>query len=167
MDKKTALYTLYVKSAMGDIAIEGSDKGVTAIQFLEEAPQEESSPTPTVPLFLKEAAKQLEEYFDKKRTEFDLPLDLQGTDFQKRVWNELLNIPYGKTVSYLDVSLALGDRKAIRAVGTANGRNPIAIVVPCHRVIGSDGSLTGYAGGLTRKKWLLDLEQPVVQGSLF
>ncbi len=165
MSLQTALYTLHLKSAMGDIAIEGSEIGITAIQFLDEPPIEESSAF--VPDFLKAAAQQLREYFDKKRTDFDLPLDLQGTDFQKKVWQELLTIPYGKTVSYLDVSLALGDRKAIRAVGTANGRNPIAIVVPCHRVIGSDGSLTGYAGGLARKKWLLDLEQPFVQGSLF
>lgn len=165
MSQQTALYTLYSKTAMGDIAIEGSDIGITAIQFLEEKPTKESSSN--APDFLQKAELQLQEYFDKKRTEFDLPLDLQGTDFQKRVWTELLNIPYGKTVSYLHVSLALGDRKAIRAVGTANGRNPVAIVVPCHRVIGSDGSLVGYASGLARKKWLLELEQPFKQGSLF
>ncbi|MGB0930021.1 MAG: methylated-DNA--[protein]-cysteine S-methyltransferase [Chitinophagales bacterium] len=165
MSYKTALHILYLKTPMGDIAIEGSDIGVTAIQFLEEEPTEKSSPQ--LPDFLQDAAIQLQEYFDKKRTEFDFPLDLQGTDFQKRVWAELLNIPYGKTVSYLHVSLALGDRKAIRAVGTANGRNPVAIVVPCHRVIGSDGSLVGYASGLARKKWLLELEQPFKQGSLF
>lgn len=102
---------------------------------------------------------QLEEYFEGKRVEFDLPLDLQGTDFQKRVWNELLTIPYGKTVSYKELSIRLGDVRAIRAVAAANGANPVSIIVPCHRVIGSDGSLTGYAGGLWRKRWLLDFEQ--------
>lgn len=165
MKAKNTIYVTYLKSAMGDIAIEGSNQGVTAVQFLDSPAPSIDSPEP--PPFLTAAALQLQEYFDKKRQNFDLPLDLQGTDFQKKVWQELLNIPYGKTVSYLYVALALGDRKAIRAVGTANGRNPVAIVVPCHRVIGSDGSLTGYASGLQRKKWLLDLEQPFKQGSLF
>ncbi len=166
MKAKNTVYVTYLKSPMGDIAIEGSDDGVTAIQFLDSsAPNIDS--TIKIPAFLTATAIQLQEYFDKKRQDFDMPLDLHGTDFQKKVWQELLNIPYGKTVSYLHVALALGDRKAIRAVGTANGRNPVAIVVPCHRVIGSDGSLTGYASGLQRKKWLLDLEQPFKQGSLF
>jgi len=165
MKAKNTVYVTYLKSAMGDIAIEGSDKGVTAIQFLDTPPK--ITHQIPIPVFLTAAALQLQEYLDKKRQDFDMPLDLHGTDFQKRVWQELLNIPYGKTVSYLYVALALGDRKAIRAVGTANGRNPVAIVVPCHRVIGSDGSLTGYASGLQRKKWLLDLEQPFKQGSLF
>lgn len=101
---------------------------------------------------------QLDEYFAGKRTSFDLPLDLQGTEFQLKVWNELLKIPYGKTISYKELSLRLGNLLAIRAAGAANGANPISIIVPCHRVIGSDGSLTGYAGGLWRKKWLLELE---------
>ncbi|HDZ14815.1 MAG TPA: methylated-DNA--[protein]-cysteine S-methyltransferase, partial [Pricia sp.] len=94
-------------------------------------------------------------------------LNPKGTDFQKRVWKTLETIPYGKTVSYLEISKILGDVKAIRAVAAANGKNPLWIIVPCHRVIGSDGSLTGYAGGLHRKKWLLDHENPVKQQSLF
>jgi AraC family transcriptional regulator of adaptative response/methylated-DNA-[protein]-cysteine methyltransferase len=102
---------------------------------------------------------QLSEYFEGKRKNFDLPLVLCGTDFQKQVWRELLNIPYGQTRSYKQQSLAIKKPDAIRAVASANGANPIAIIIPCHRVIGEDGSLTGYGGGLWRKKWLLDLEK--------
>jgi methylated-DNA-[protein]-cysteine S-methyltransferase len=101
---------------------------------------------------------QLKEYFAGTRKEFDVPLDIEGTDFQKRVWNELQNIPYGKTISYKSLSEKLGDVKAIRAVGKANGQNPIAIIIPCHRVIGANGSLVGYAGGLAIKEKLLHLE---------
>lgn len=101
---------------------------------------------------------QLREYFEGKRKKFEVPLDLDGTEFQKKVWDELQKIPYGKTVSYKTLSEKLGDIKAIRAVGKANGQNPIAIIVPCHRVIGIDGSLTGYAGGLEIKEKLLHLE---------
>ena len=110
---------------------------------------------------------QLDEYFGGRRKEFSLKLDLRGTEFQKRVWRELQKIPFGKSVSYLDVALAVGTRESVRAVGRANGQNPIVIVVPCHRVIGSDGSLTGYGGGLWRKRWLLDFEGGTPQPSLF
>ena len=120
-----------------------------------------------IPEELKEAVLQLQDYFDGKRTTFTFPLNPSGTDFQKKVWEELLNIPFGKTRSYLDLSKKLGDVKAIRAVASANGKNPLWIVVPCHRVIGTDGSLTGYAGGLWRKKWLLEHENPIKQESLF
>ena len=123
--------------------------------------------TEIVPEVLEEAVYQINEYFEGKRTDFDLLLNPSGTDFQQRVWKELLQIPYGTTVSYLQLSKTLGDVKAIRAVAAANGKNPLWIVVPCHRVIGSDGSLTGYAGGLSRKKWLLEHESPVKQQSLF
>ena len=105
-----------------------------------------------------QTVSELQEYFGKSRTEFTLPLAPQGTDFQRRVWQALRNIPYGETRTYAQLADAIGNRAAIRAVGLANGRNPISIVVPCHRVIGSDGSLTGYAGGLDRKKLLLELE---------
>ncbi len=108
--------------------------------------------------FLDEVKSQLNEYFSKERTTFDLPLLFVGSDFQKSVWEKLLAIPYGKTNSYLELSRILGDEKAIRAVATANGANAISIIVPCHRVIGSDGSLTGYAGGLNAKQKLLQLE---------
>jgi methylated-DNA-[protein]-cysteine S-methyltransferase len=105
-----------------------------------------------------QAVSQLQEYFDQQRTMFTLPLAPEGTDFQQRVWKQLRNIPYGETRTYAQLADAIGNRAAIRAVGLANGRNPLSIVVPCHRVIGSDGSLTGYAGGLDRKRFLLDLE---------
>jgi methylated-DNA-[protein]-cysteine S-methyltransferase len=103
-------------------------------------------------------SRQLEEYFSGRRRHFDLPLDLRGTEFQKRCWRELLKIPYGETRSYAEIARAIGNPSAVRAVGLANGQNPIAIIVPCHRVIGSDGSLTGYGGGLDVKRRLLELE---------
>ncbi len=108
---------------------------------------------------LKEARKQFNEYFDHKRKIFDLPLLLVGTDFQKSVWQELLQIPFGSTASYRDLAQNLGNEKAVRAVANANGANAISIVIPCHRIIGSNGDLTGYAGGLSTKKKLLELEQ--------
>ena len=118
---------------------------------------------------LVEAEQQLREYFAGQRTRFSLPLDFRGTPFQKQVWALLLDIPYGETRSYAQIASALGDRNAVRAVGAANGRNPISIIAACHRVIGSDGRLTGYAGGLPAKAWLLDFErrhQPGTQGGL-
>jgi len=110
------------------------------------------------PAALAEPARQLREYFAGERTEFELALDAAGTDFQRRVWERLVAIPYGETTTYGELALELGDPRKVRAVGMANGRNPISIVVPCHRVIGADGSLTGYGGGLERKQRLLDLE---------
>lgn len=107
---------------------------------------------------IKETKKQLTEYFNNERTVFDVPLDLIGTDFQISVWQELLNIPFGKTRTYKEQAIALGNLKAIRAVATANGANRIPVIVPCHRIIGSDGSLTGFSGGLWRKQFLLELE---------
>lgn len=115
----------------------------------------------TGPGVLAEACAQLHEYFAGARTAFDLPLAPAGTEFQRRVWDALARVPYGETTSYAAVARALGDPKAVRAVGAANGRNPIGVVVPCHRVIGADGSLTGYAGGLDRKRWLLRHEASV------
>ena len=107
---------------------------------------------------------QFDEYFSGKRKNFDLPVRQKGTEFQQKVWNELLNIPYGKTISYLQLSQRIGNVKSIRAAGSANGRNNLSIVVPCHRVIGSNGSLTGYAGGLWRKQWLLEHENKYANG---
>ncbi len=120
-----------------------------------------------VPEPFHEAIQQLHEYFEGNLKEFSFKTNPKGTEFQQKVWKALLEIPYGKTISYLELSRRLGDEKAIRAVAAANGKNPLWIVVPCHRVVGSDGSLTGYAGGLHRKKWLLDHECPVKQHSLF
>lgn len=116
---------------------------------------------------LLEAERQLKEYFEKKRRVFDLPLDLIGTDFQKNVWEALLDIPFGKTKSYGDLARQLGDLKAVRAVGGALNKNPVPIIVPCHRVIGSSGELTGFAGGLGTKKYLLRLEDPNLQMNLW
>ncbi len=152
----------YYRSPIGMLEISGSERGIVAIHFVEEV-----QPSSEIPADLLECVRQLDEYFAGVRQEFSLPLDLRGTEFQKRVWRELLKIPFGKTVSYLDVALALGDRKTIRAVGRANGQNPMVIVVPCHRVIGADGSLTGYGGGLWRKEWLLNFEGSRLQTSLF
>jgi methylated-DNA-[protein]-cysteine S-methyltransferase len=112
-----------------------------------------------MPEALNEACCQLDEYFKGKRQSFDLRLSLKGTEFQRRVWNELMSIPYGKTVTYRDIAIKLGNPHAVRAVGNANGKNPVSIIVPCHRVIGSSGKLTGYAGGLERKAWLLKHEK--------
>jgi methylated-DNA-[protein]-cysteine S-methyltransferase len=112
-----------------------------------------------LPFCLKECVKQIDEYFKGKRENFFLNLQPQGTDFQRSVWRQLEKIPYGKTVSYREIAGAIGKPDACRAVGNANGRNPIALVIPCHRVIGSDGSLTGYGGGLWRKRWLIGFEK--------
>lgn len=154
--------TAFIQSPLGITKIEGDENGIAVISVLSEG-----IVTKKVPAVLKEAVDQLQEYFEGKRTEFTFKLNPQGTDFQQKVWQELLNIPFGKTTSYMDLSKKLGDVKAIRAVASANGKNPLWIVVPCHRVIGSDGSLTGYAGGLWRKKWLLEHESPSQQQSLF
>lgn len=155
--------TAYIQTPLGVARIEGDENGLHAFSVLNDIEEL----TTVVPELLEDAVYQLKEYFNGQREMFELELNPQGTDFQKRVWNELLKIPYGKTVSYLNLSKALGDVKAIRAVAAANGKNPLWIIVPCHRVIGSDGSLTGYAGGLHRKKWLIDHENPVKQQSLF
>jgi methylated-DNA-[protein]-cysteine S-methyltransferase len=150
----------YMESPLGFIAIESDGSFINSISCND---IEANTPTNLQGLsaVLLEAIQQMEDYFAGKRTEFDLPLSQKGTDFQQSVWKGLLTIPFGKTTSYLEFSRRLGDEKAIRAVGTTNGKNKIAIVVPCHRVIGSDGSLTGYAGGLWRKKWLLEHERKV------
>ena len=154
--------TAFIQSPLGITKIEGDENGIAVISVLSEGKE-----TKKIPDTLKEAVIQLQEYFEGKRTEFTFKLNPQGTEFQQKVWQELLNIPFGKTTSYMDLSKKLGDVKAIRAVASANGKNPLWIVVPCHRVIGSDGSLTGYAGGLWRKKWLLEHESPSQQQTLF
>jgi methylated-DNA-[protein]-cysteine S-methyltransferase len=154
--------TAYIKTPLGTARITGDIDGISEISILSK-----DEITKKIPGILKESVGQLEEYFEGKRTSFDFKLNPKGTEFQQKVWLELLNIPFGKTVSYMDITKKLGDVKAIRAVASANGRNPLWIVVPCHRVIGADGSLTGYAGGLWRKKWLLEHECPTAQQSLF
>ena len=114
-------------------------------------------PAETDPV-LAEVREQLDAYFDMRLTHFDVPLEPRGTDFQRRVWDSLKTIPYGETISYAELARRIDNPKAVRAVGAANGRNPLMIIVPCHRVIGADGSLTGFGGGIDRKRWLLDHE---------
>ncbi|MCW1146854.1 methylated-DNA--[protein]-cysteine S-methyltransferase [Flavobacterium lacisediminis] len=155
--------TAIINTPLGFTEIQGDENGVSKIHVM----NEKTEISAKIPKELKEAVLQLQDYFEGKRTEFSFLINPSGTEFQKKVWQELLHIPFGKTCSYLELSKKLGDVKAIRAVASANGKNPLWIVVPCHRVIGSDGSLTGYAGGLWRKKWLLDHENPVKQESLF
>jgi methylated-DNA-[protein]-cysteine S-methyltransferase len=154
--------TAFIKTPLGVAKIVGDEKGISIISILEEG-----EVTDKIPSVLQEAVNQLNDYFTGNRSAFDFKMNPSGTEFQQKVWQELLNIPFGKTLSYLDLSKKLGDVKAIRAVASANGKNPLWIVVPCHRVIGTNGSLTGYAGGLWRKKWLLEHESPNAQQSLF
>jgi methylated-DNA-[protein]-cysteine S-methyltransferase len=153
----------YVETPMGTAEIVGDDFGIVSISVLDD----EIRTSANIPESLIECTIQLREYFDEGRTEFTLKLNPKGTDFQKKVWEALLTIPFGTTTTYLKQTLALGNEKAIRAVAAANGKNPIWIIIPCHRVIGTNGSLTGYAGGLWRKKWLLEHENPSGQTSLF
>jgi methylated-DNA-[protein]-cysteine S-methyltransferase len=133
--------------------IKVTDGVITSVEFVEEV-REEERPGPIA----EEAIRQLSAYFEGTRRDFDLPISPQGTEFQRLVWQHLLDIPYGQIISYQDLAKAIGKPEAIRAVGAANGQNPISVVVPCHRVLGSDGSLTGYGGGLWRKEWLLKHE---------
>lgn len=140
-----------IDSPLGSLYIRSSATHITAIEFRD---KHEGHKFANTPLEL-QCEAELTEYFEGKRREFTFPIAQEGTEFQKKVWEELSNIPFGKTISYHELAVRLGDPKCIRAAGTANGRNNIAIVVPCHRVIGSDGSLTGYAGGVDKKEWLL------------
>ena len=154
--------TCQIKTPLGIAKIEGDENGISVISIADEG-----EISTTIPVVLQEAVLQLNDYFEGKRIDFTFKLYPSGTEFQQKVWKGLLKIPFGKTMSYLELSKKLGDVKAIRAVASANGKNPLWIVVPCHRVIGTDGSLTGYAGGLWRKKWLLEHENPTTQQSLF
>jgi methylated-DNA-[protein]-cysteine S-methyltransferase len=155
--------TAYIKTPLGIAKLVGDEKGISEFIVL----NADEPLTDVIPEALEDAVYQVNEYFEGKRKHFNLDLNPEGTDFQKRVWKGLQDIPFGKTTSYLELSKTLGDAKAIRAVANANGKNPLWIIVPCHRVIGSDGSLTGYAGGLHRKQWLLEHESPFKQTSLF
>lgn len=154
-------HTTYFESPVGWVEVVATDEGLLSVLFKEQdGGQRHKHP------ILEQAVHQLKGYFAGHIKRFHLPLAPQGTEFQQNVWQQLVNIPYGKSTNYMAIARQLGDEKAIRAVGTANGRNPIAIVIPCHRVIGTDGSLTGYAGGLNRKRWLLQHEG-ILQPELF
>ncbi|RMZ51513.1 methylated-DNA--[protein]-cysteine S-methyltransferase [Flavobacteriaceae bacterium PRS1] len=152
-----------IETPLGIAKIIGDEDGISSVTIL----NSNEIITEIIPEELQDCIYQLKEYFNGEREHFSIKLNPQGTEFQKRVWEKLQIIPYGKTLSYLELSKQLGDVKAIRAVANANGKNPLWIIVPCHRVIGSDGSLTGYAGGLHRKQWLLEHESPYKQQSLF
>tara|TARA_B100000446_G_scaffold171901_1_gene179615 strand:+ start:2872 stop:3345 length:474 start_codon:yes stop_codon:yes gene_type:complete len=155
--------TCYIHSPLGITKIEGDEDGIISISVL----NSKEKLSDIIPEILQDCVYQLNEYFEGKREYFSLKLNPQGTDFQQKVWTALQTIPYGTTTTYLKLSQQLGDVKAIRAVANANGKNPLWIVIPCHRVIGSNGSLTGYAGGLHRKQWLLEHESPYKQQTLF
>jgi len=158
-------FTTYYQSPVGLLRISGSDQFISEVSFVDN-PDEIAVNTgkEQLPPLAIQAIEQLIQYFHGNRRVFELPLSQPGTEFQQKVWHELLNIPFGKTISYLELSRRLGDPRAIRAVAAANGKNQVAIVVPCHRVIGSNRELIGYAGGLWRKKWLLDHENKVAHG---
>ncbi len=151
-------HTAFYKSEIGFLRAIGSDDGLHELEFTDL----KSAPHSEVPACLKECFGQLDEYFKGDRSEFTLKLKPPGTDFQKNVWQELLKIPFGQTTSYLHIATEIGNKKAIRAVGAANGQNRIPIIIPCHRVIGSDGSLIGFGGGIWRKEWLLRHEKVVL-----
>lgn len=159
---------IFIDSPLGKIRIEDDGEFVTVIHFEEGEPgPSESRPSP----LSQQAAAELTGYFAGQLTNFTFPFRQNGTEFQQRVWGQLLLVPCGKTMSYHELALALNDEKCIRAAASANGKNKLAVVVPCHRIIGSNGTLVGYAGGLWRKQWLLDHESKMagkpVQGALF
>jgi len=188
-EDKAKTYIIYFKSPIGLIKITGIDEGITGVEFCDSEEHlnmnkvtnvtevtefrkvteisevnEVSAINEDLPQMVKKCVKQLDEYFRGERRNFSLNIIFtQGTEFQKKVWKALMEIPYGKTASYGEIAKTVGNEKAARAVGNANNKNPISIIVPCHRVIGSNGSLIGYGGGLWRKQWLLDHEK---KGSL-
>lgn len=145
-----------IDSPLGPLRLESDGEALVGIAFIEGETHAMQSPRPGV---LAEAARQLKAYFAGARRDFDLPLRPAGTAFQRATWRTLATIPYGETISYAELARRIDRPRAVRAVGAANGRNPLPIVLPCHRVIGSDGALTGYGGGLPLKRWLLDLER--------
>lgn len=159
-------HTTYLESPIGTLAITGSEAGVRAITFLDSPPAKPDAGE-NAPACVSDCVTQLAEYFSGRRTAFSVRLDIQGTDFQQQVWQALRAIPFGSMTTYAKLAQQLGEPGAVQAVGAANASNPLAIVVPCHRVIGTGGDLTGYAGGLDRKRWLLAHEGHPMQQSLF
>ncbi len=152
---------IFISSPVGLLQIIEKDNCITAVQFAEgNSPEQTHIPTE----LQQQCIHELQEYFNGQRLQFTFPMLQTGTHFQQRVWQQLQQIPFGKTISYMQLAIQLGDAKCIRAAGTANGKNNLAIVVPCHRVIGSNQSLIGYAGGLARKQWLLQHEAKWAHG---
>lgn len=157
------IYSTYYHSPVGLLKIAGTENYICEVTFHDKV-QKTDTRKKNLPPLLIQCTEQLIQYFQGERRNFELPVNQQGTAFQREVWNELVAIPYGKTISYLELARRTGDTKATRAVANANGKNNIAIIVPCHRVIGSNRELVGYAGGLWRKKWLLEHELKVAYG---
>jgi methylated-DNA-[protein]-cysteine S-methyltransferase len=162
-------YQTHYLSPVGELLITCTDEAITGILFTDtdQSSKEEKSQISshiTYPEVMRHCTQQLDEYFAGNRKEFDFPIMQEGTAFQQSVWRALCEIPFGKTISYLELARRIGNEKSIRAVGTTNGKNKISIVVPCHRVIGANGNLTGYGGGLWRKSWLLEHEQQIAYG---
>jgi methylated-DNA-[protein]-cysteine S-methyltransferase len=155
------VYTTYYPSPVGVLRISSTEHYLSEVHFLNEAPL--GAPVQLNPL-LESCVAQLGEYFQGLRRTFDLPMRQTGSDFQRRVWEELILIPYGRTISYMDLAKRLGDPKSIRAAASTNGKNQLAILVPCHRVIGANNDLVGYGGGLWRKRWLLEHENKIAYG---
>lgn len=153
-------FTEYIESPAGTIEIAATEKAICKIHFMK---QGEARKVVSKNAISSEMTRQLNAYFEGKLQKFDIPFFQEGTTFQQSVWKQLLTIPYGETISYLDLAQKINNPKSIRAVGTTNGKNQMAILIPCHRVIGSDGKLTGYAGGLWRKRRLLDHEMKVAK----
>lgn len=163
------IYQTYYTSPVGSLLLRSTNEAITALLFPDterHAVDEDLqlSNDSELPEVMQKCIQQLDEYFAEKRQEFDLPVTQGGTAFQQSVWNALCDIKYGQTISYVELARRIGNEKSVRAVGTTNGKNQISIIVPCHRVIGANGSLTGYGGGLWRKKWLLEHEQRVAHG---
>lgn len=157
------IVSTYYHSPVGLLRISGGEHFVSEVSF-HATPEESAAATTDIPPLLIQCMEQLIQYFNGDRRVFELPVNQTGTAFQQEVWSYLATIPYGRTISYLDLAKKTGDPKATRAVANANGRNNMAIIIPCHRVIGSNRELVGYGGGLWRKKWLLELEQKVAYG---
>jgi methylated-DNA-[protein]-cysteine S-methyltransferase len=155
-------YTTYYHSPVGLLRIAGTDHFISEVSFHDTSQKNPGGKD--MPPMLIQCVEQLIQYFNGQRRVFELPLSQEGTSFQQEVWNELITIPYAKTISYIQLAIRTGDPKSTRAVASANGKNNIAIIVPCHRVIGSNGQLIGYGGGLWRKKWLLEHEMKVAYG---
>ena len=155
MQNESEIYHLRIDTPVGPVLISGTTQFINSVSFTDEPAVD----FPQAPPLLLDCAQQLYEYFGGARKIFELPLSQEGTAFQQSVWQQLLAIPFGQTISYLQLARRINNPKSIRAVGTTNGKNQLAIIVPCHRVIGSNGTLTGYAGGIWRKRWLLEHER--------
>ena len=157
------LYTTYYHSPIGLLKISGTENYISEVSFYDKVQKTEGKKKNLPPLII-QCVEQLIQYFQGERREFDLPIHQPGTKFQQGVWSEIITVPFGKTISYLELARKTGDTKAIRAVGSANGKNNVAIIIPCHRIIGANRELVGYAGGIWRKKWLLEHEAKLAYG---